>query len=154
MAPETVVATAHPTFLKSIGTFIKPILLFAVAIILAIYLPDDMEIKGTIVASTCIIATIILLIGLATDLFRIYYTKYTFTTSRIIAKQGFISTRSSEVRIQDIRGLSIRKTVLGRIFGYSTAEIGTAATGGVEMRIRDVRGLDSILRNISASRAS
>ena len=152
---EKIIAIKRPTFLTVIDSFVLPAALFIVAIIISIYIPKELELKGiSIICIICIcgLATLILVLSLISDIYRIYSTKYIFTNTRVIAKHGLISTRISEVRVQDIRGITISKTFWGRILGYSSVNIGTAATAGIEMQISDVRGLDSILKRVSAER--
>ena len=149
---EKTIATVRPTFFTVIDSFVLPAALFIVAIIIAIYIPKELELKGISIICICGLATLILVLSLISDIYRIYSTKYIFTNTRIIAKHGLISTRISEVRVQDIRGITISKTFLGRILGYASVNIGTAATAGIEMQVSDVRGLDSILKRVSAER--
>ena len=54
--------------------------------------------------------------------------------------------------MDDVRGVSISKTIWGRLFGYASASIGTAATAGAEIHIVNVRGLDAILAKVDALR--
>ena len=149
---EKIIVSVRPTFLTAIGSLIVSALIVVAAVIMAILIPKQLELKGLIIACTCILAGVVLACNLISDIYCVLSTKYTFTNVRIIAKYGLISTRISEVRVQDIRGITISKTFLGRILGYASVDIGTAATAGVEMQISDVCGLDSILRKISAER--
>lgn len=75
--------------------------------------------------------------------------RYTITTEVIQARTGFFSTRTAQVRISDIRGISITRSFMGRLLGYASAEIGSAATAGSEVKIENVRHLETILNRLN-----
>lgn len=79
--------------------------------------------------------------------------KYVFTNLRILSLRGILSVSKTQVNISDIRAISERKSLLGRVLGYSSADIGTAATAGAEIHVHDVRGLDAILVQLNDLRS-
>lgn len=136
---ERVIAVSRPTLLSSIPAF-----LFVAVVSLAVSPASPTIAVLVAIAGFGIVGVLAFLGQIAA--------KYTFTSLRIKAQFGLLSIRTSEVRIADIRGVSVRKPLLGRILGYSSAAIGTAATAGAEIRVINVRGLDAILAEIDALR--
>ena len=139
---EKTLAVCRPTILPDIPPFV----LLAFALILSPFAG-----KGIALPCFCVVAAILVIFAARVAL-RVYGNKYTFTTQRIVACRGLLSQTISEVRLEDVRGVNISKSIWGRLFGYSSASIGTAATAGAEIRIVNVRGLDGILAGINALR--
>ena len=72
---EKTIATVRPTFFTVIDSFVLPAALFIVAIIIAIYIPKELELKGISIICICGLATLILVLSLISDIYRIYSTK-------------------------------------------------------------------------------
>ena len=146
--PGQPIAVLRPTFLCAAPSVILWMLLAVVGICVAFHsgnapVPMTLAIIFTL---ACLIRVTIVSIraGLAQACNR-----YTITTEVIHARTGFFSTRSAQVRLADIRGISVTRTLMGRLLGYASAEIGSAATAGSEVKIENVRNLDRVLARLN-----
>jgi membrane protein YdbS with pleckstrin-like domain len=77
--------------------------------------------------------------------------RYTITTKRVVAERGLISRDRREVRIAIIQEVTCRQTVAGRIFGYGSVGVDTAASDGVEIQmtgIADPSGVVQLLNSL------
>jgi membrane protein YdbS with pleckstrin-like domain len=77
--------------------------------------------------------------------------RYTITTKRVVAARGLISRDRREVRIAIIQEVTCRQTVAGRIFGYGSVGVDTAASDGVEIQmigIPDPSGVVQLLNSL------
>jgi membrane protein YdbS with pleckstrin-like domain len=63
---------------------------------------------------------------------------FTHTTRKVIAKVGIISRKTHEVAIRDIRSINMNQSILERIFGLGSVQIGSAGTGGVEVDFKGI----------------
>lgn len=77
---------------------------------------------------------------------------YVATNTRIVAKTGWLNTRQIEVRIDDIRGISVKRTLMQRILGIGDVAVGTSATEGVEIVMRGVVNPEEFVRNVNKQR--
>lgn len=78
--------------------------------------------------------------------------RYEVTTSRLVARTGFIVTHKTSVRLEDVRGVSETKGLWGALLGYSTLEVGTAATGSAELAFKDIANASEVMAIIEGSR--
>jgi uncharacterized membrane protein YdbT with pleckstrin-like domain len=56
--------------------------------------------------------------------------EFAVTTSRLILKQGLLSTRTLELQLNKVEAVNVDQTLFGRIMGYGTLEVG--GTGGTK----------------------
>ena len=84
------------------------------------------------------------------DIFLNY--RYEITTTRIIAKRGFLVTHKTAVRLEDVRGVDEAQGIWGSMLGYSTLTIGTAATGSAEVTLESIANADQVKSIIEGSR--
>lgn len=63
---------------------------------------------------------------------------FTHTTRKVMAKVGIISRKTHEVTIRDIRSINMTQSILERIFGLGSIQIGSAGTGGVEVEFKGI----------------
>lgn len=63
---------------------------------------------------------------------------YTIYADVVVARVGVIARRVSQVRVADIRGMSVRQSIIGRLLGYGDVVVGTAATADAEIVMRSV----------------
>lgn len=54
------------------------------------------------------------------------FTVYNLSNDRLFVKSGLLSTREDEVRLYRILDISLKRTLLQRIFGLSTIELHTS----------------------------
>lgn len=126
MTGETAVAETHPSHWNYFGTILLGILLIPLfGIGLFILLWEHINVK-----STCYVAT----------------------SARIVAKTGWLNTRQVEVRIGDIRGVSVNRSLKQRILGIGDIAVGTSATDGVEIVMRGVVDPEGFVRHVNAQR--
>lgn len=64
---------------------------------------------------------------------------FTHTTRKVMAKVGIISRKTHEVAIRDIRSINMNQSILERLFGLGTVQIGSAGTGGVEVEFKGIK---------------
>lgn len=65
--------------------------------------------------------------------------KYRVTNHRITVKKGILNKDTSEVSIIDLKNVSIRQSLAGRILNYGDVVGGTAGTSGNEMMIEGAK---------------
>ena len=63
---------------------------------------------------------------------------YTITNKRVMSKTGIISRQVHEVGIRDIRAINVKQSILGRLFGLGTVEVGSAGTAGIEVKFAGI----------------
>lgn len=90
---------------------------------------------------------------LARGIWRYYATGYEITPESVIARHGIISRNVTRIRIADIRTLSLRQSLLGRMLNYGSVLVGTADTGGTELTMRDVASPGALIESIESLRA-
>ena len=149
---DNVLAVARPTFLCAVPTLVGSGLVMLVAGVFAMCNRKD----AIMLSLSCLVLFVALFVLLSAVL-RAWVAslcnKYTFTAEAVSTRTGFFSTKTVEVKVADIRGVSVRRSLFGRLLGYATAEIGTAATAGAEIQISNVRNLDAILARLEQARA-
>ena len=79
-------------------------------------------------------------------------TCYVATTARVVAKSGWLNTRQTEVRIVDIRGVNVRRSLIQRILGIGDVAIGTAATDRTEIVMHGIVDPEEFVRQVNAQR--
>ena len=78
--------------------------------------------------------------------------KYQIFEDVVVASCGILARRSTQVRIADIRGMSVNQSLVGRFLGVGNVTIGTAATGDAEIVMRGVRDPSGIVATIDGLR--
>jgi uncharacterized membrane protein YdbT with pleckstrin-like domain len=58
------------------------------------------------------------------------------TTKRLIFRKGLLSRTERSVRLENVLDVEVRRSLLGRIFGYGAIDIETAASGRAEFGMR------------------
>ena len=77
------------------------------------------------------------------------YTVYTVTDRRVIQKRGIIGRHLSEVDLVDIRNVVVKYGVLGRILGFGSVLLGTAAHAGMEIQMSGCRNPEVVRQLIT-----
>jgi membrane protein YdbS with pleckstrin-like domain len=78
--------------------------------------------------------------------------RYTITTRRVVAEQGIISRNRHEVRIGIIQEVTCHQTVAGRIFGYGSVGVDTAASDEVEIRMTNIPDPSGVVQLLNSLR--
>jgi uncharacterized membrane protein YdbT with pleckstrin-like domain len=72
---------------------------------------------------------------------RLYYDDlYIFSDTELLRQQGRLSYnyRVPSVKFEDIKGINVRQTFWGRIFGYGAIDLGTAAQQDTELSLEGI----------------
>jgi len=96
-----------------------------------------------------------LLVGayfLGRALIHVYSTDYIVTDKRIVVKTGVFSTKRTEIRVADVRGVDMSRSMWQRMIGVGTVAIGTAATAAAEIVMSDVSDPQKIIDAVNAVR--
>lgn len=126
LAGETGMAETHPSCWNYFGTIVLGVLLIPVAGAGLLFL-----------AWVCIC---------------VKTTCYIATDARVVAKTGWLNIHQTEVRIEDIRAVNVKKTLMQRILGIGDISIGTAATEGAEIVMRGVVDPDGFVSRVNSCR--
>ncbi len=148
-----VFAQVRPTFAAVLPAVVGYLMIFVAAGVFALTQKDKPVVVG-LMAIPIVFSLVCALAELAKGAIAAACNVYTFSTESVKARTGFLSTRTVEVKVSDIRGVAVNRSLMGRLLGYSSAEIGTAATAGAEIHVRDVRNLDAIIERLEAVRRS
>lgn len=81
-----------------------------------------------------------------------YDTRLTLTDSLVIFERGILNTKTTEVRMVDIRSVEIDRTFIERILGTGTIRISSAASDGYEIEITAMPNPRKIRRTIDERR--
>ena len=114
--------------------------------------PAKMSCLKDLVLGVLLLPILIGLYFLGRALVRIYSTTYIITDRRIVVKTGVFSIRSVEIRIFDVRGVFVARSLWQRIIGVGTVSVGTAATVGTEINMVDVSNPQQVVAVINSLR--
>ncbi len=81
---------------------------------------------------------LIVLITLVWTLLETIFWKYTITDRRIFVRHGLLSVTEETARLGRVQDITLRQSILDRLFGVGTLSIDTAGTEGGAL---DFRGL-------------
>lgn len=104
-------------------TIIAPLIYSLITLVISIFITVLFEI-------TPFVGVIISLLLLVYKLIEKYTSYWILTNKRIIDKHGVFSVNSKETQIEKINNVTYHKPFLGRIFGYGTVRIQSAAEAG------------------------
>jgi uncharacterized membrane protein YdbT with pleckstrin-like domain len=96
-------------------------------------------------------------IALGLEFIRRYFNSlYTFRDEHVRAYDGLLSLqyRKSSIKIRDIRDIRTRQTLLGRLLGFGSLDLGTAASSTHEVVLQDInqpRKVAAILETLRRS---
>jgi membrane protein YdbS with pleckstrin-like domain len=112
--------TASPAVIRNAPVYAAVAILCVTAIVLAFYIPWPWVALSIVPLLAVVLVEEIQRRSVA----------YTITTKRVIAERGILSKDRHEVRISDIREVNLDQTFTGRIFGFGTVGLDTAAEVG------------------------
>lgn len=146
MKANNSICTIRPDLAASFASMVFPlILLVAANIALRVYLPGCSRFGLAVLCVWMAYRALKLLVEWSGA-------KYQIFDDVVVAYFGIISRRSTQVRVADIRGMSIRQSIVGRLLGVGDVIIGTAATGDAEIVMRGVRDPSGIVAAIDGLR--
>jgi len=70
--------------------------------------------------------------------------RYCVTERRVILETGLLATSSSEIRVQDIRSINVKKSGISGLLGVGDVEFSSAATDDADVIFTKVAGADTI----------
>lgn len=94
--------------------------------------------------------TVFLVCSLASRLLVPIGTSLTVTHRRVILRRGIVSRSLSEVRIRDIRAITVHQGILERIVGVGRIGISSAGQSDVEILIEGIPGPHAVADTIRA----
>ncbi|MCB9030776.1 MAG: PH domain-containing protein [Deltaproteobacteria bacterium] len=82
---------------------------------------------------------------------RYFDVTYIFTQNGAIQVEGRLSLHLHKVSLKysDIREVRLNQSLIGRILGFGTIELGTASTNGYEISMRDISAPKQLIEFIS-----
>lgn len=89
-------------------------------------------------------ASFILFFILAYIVSNIYSLRFVLTNLNLKVEKGLLIKSETNIRISDIRAISIKRSLLGYLTGSATLVIGTAANAGDEIVIKDFSGSERL----------
>lgn len=66
-------------------------------------------------------------------------TRLTIVGKRVLYRSGMVSTRESEIRVDDVRDIEITRAMWQRIVGTGTLSLSTSGESGMEIEIEGLR---------------
>ena len=157
---ETVIARARFHWLYSLIAWLA--LLIPAAFVLwalswSSQQPPDSGASGTAVTGAGVLVLIIGLIYFLKQMIRKWTTEIGVTSHRFAEKHGLIAMRTNEIALQNIEGVRVNQSIMGRIFGYGTVRIeGTGVDAVTTPTIADpvgfVRAIQTAREHPSAVR--
>lgn len=101
----------------------------------------------------CILTPVLLgIIVLLIWHFNLSKTRLTIVGNRVLFKSGVVSTRESEIRIQDVRDVEITRTFGQRMLGTGTLALSTSGESGMEIEISGLSQPERVREIINALR--
>jgi uncharacterized membrane protein YdbT with pleckstrin-like domain len=79
-------------------------------------------------------------------------TRLTISGQRILYRTGLVSTRESELRVNDVRDIEVTKTLFQRMIGTGTLALSTAGESGMEIVITGLKQPERVREIINALR--
>lgn len=84
----------------------------------------------------CLLTPVLIgIIALVIWHFNLSKTRLTIVGNRVLFRSGVLSTRESEIRIQDVRDVEITRTLGQRMRGTGTLSLSTAGESGMEIEV-------------------
>ncbi len=129
---ETIVMSRHPHWLVPVKTLLWPVAILVAVAVLDRMLPASLVARDVKVVAT--LAALALLGGWAiVTWFRWMATTFTITNQRVILEEGLLSRSSKVIPIDRVQDVSMRQSLVARIFRYGSVEIDAAGSQGREV---------------------
>jgi len=125
---EEVQWTGSPAVVRNVPVYAAVAVLCVTAIVLAFYVQ-----RAWIALSIPLLLAVVVVEEIARR-----SVAYTITTKRVIMERGILSKDRHEVRISDIREVNLDQTLAGRICGFGTVGLDTAAEVGGDIQMENV----------------
>lgn len=79
-------------------------------------------------------------------------TRLTIVGKRVLYRSGMMSTRESEIRVEDVRDIEITRSLWQRIVGTGVLSLSTSGESGMEIEITGLRQPERVREIINALR--
>ena len=145
---EREVWSGGPSFLNYAGTFFVALLLGAAFVFFASSALS--EPNSFTWALVCAASAAVILAHAAVDRAR---RRYRVTTRKVAIEYGLFVKSSNEVRVKDIRSISVTKRGLGGFLGVGNVEFSSAASDRAEVIFAGVAGADGVRNTVRAIQA-
>lgn len=123
---------------SELALIIPPILMYAGIVWALGYLRRELEASGTDASFMdwrwyAIPAAVLLLLPLWGKFKAFSFQRFSVTADAVIEERGFFSRRSSEIRIRDIRNITVQRSFLDRLLGLGDVSFSSSAGDGEEV---------------------
>ncbi len=145
---EREVWSGRPSFLNYTGFFLLALLLGAAVVFFA--LNTRAEPAAFFGAIICGLLATLTLANVVLDRAR---NRYRVTTRKVVIEHGLIVKSSNEVRVKDIRSISVTKRGLGGFLGVGNVEFSSAASDRAEIVFAGIAGADGVRNTVRAVQA-
>ncbi len=136
---STELLKTHPSLRNTLSLFVWPILLIPVGLYLVkTYVWETMPTLGMLIYTA-----VLLLIPLYGFIKSRVFT-YLVKRESVMSRKGILRRYTTEVRIRDIRGISVRQSLLQRVMGIGEVGFSSAAGDAEEVVFRGVRDPEKI----------
>jgi uncharacterized membrane protein YdbT with pleckstrin-like domain len=78
--------------------------------------------------------------------------RFTITSKSVIAESGIVGRQRHELRISDIREVTMQQTLWARLWGLGDVGIDTAANAGQEIQMKGIRRPAEVLKLLNSLR--
>ena len=79
-------------------------------------------------------------------------TRLTIVGKRVLYRSGMMSTRESEIRVEDVRDIEITRSLWQRVVGTGSLSLSTSGESGMEIEITGLRQPERVREIINALR--
>lgn len=79
---------------------------------------------------------------------------FVLTNLRLVSKHGLFGINQTEVRVDDIRAVNMKRGIWQRVIGVGDVVVGTAATSGVEIACENIPHPKSLMNDLNALRGA
>jgi len=136
---STELLKTHPSLRNTLSLFVWPILLIPVGLYLVkTYVWETMPTLAMLIYTA-----VLLLIPLYGFIKSRVFT-YLVKRESVMSRKGILRRYTTEVRIRDIRGISVRQSLLQRVMGIGEVGFSSAAGDAEEVVFRGVRDPEKI----------
>lgn len=136
---STELLKTHPSLRNTLSLFVWPILLIPVGLYLI-----KAYVWETMPALAMVIYTALLLLIPLYGWIKSRVFTYVVKAESVMARRGILRRYTTEVRIRDIRGISVRQSLLQRMMGIGEVGFSSAAGDAEEVVFRGVRDPEKV----------
>ena len=152
-----IVRTLHTVARSETGLILPPLVLIPTTLLVASWINgqfDTHEVEAGVDFRYLVAITgFLLLFPIWAKIKTRFWTRYRITLDSVIEEHGLLSKTSSEIRIQDIRNIVVKQSILDRLLAMGNIHFSSAAGSGVEVKFQKVarpNQLKVLVRDIQA----